>query len=66
LTLTFTALGPFALVLVWKSPKMSRLKKAAMALVIIVTTVVVVYAFVTLGILLWRSWHQLSDALASF
>lgn len=66
LILTFTALGPFALILVWKSPKMSLPAKISMALFIIVTTVIVVYLFVALGTVLLRSWRQLDEALSGF
>ena len=62
--LAFTVLGPFALPLVWKSPKMGRTAKVVASVVLVVLTVLIVYVIFKLGVVLFRQWQLLSEQLA--
>ena len=63
LILGFVAVGPFALPLVWLSPKMNRPTKWLFTLVLGIYSVVVVYSLWVLCVMMWKLYSQLSQDL---
>jgi hypothetical protein len=61
--LTFTVLGPFGLPLIWKTPKMSRGLKIALASITLAFTVVLVYAAYWVMAFLFQYYGQLNEQL---
>jgi hypothetical protein len=54
LTLLFVVFGPFALPLLWRSRRFTRLWKTVLSLVVVGVTALAV----------WQIWHVLNQALA--
>ena len=63
LVLTFTVLGPLALVLVWRSPVMGRRSKCTVATVILVLTAVACCLSWQLVVAATNYWKQVSTEL---
>ncbi len=63
LALALVAIGPIALILVWKSPQMSRAEKIVMATAIVVYTALTVYFMYKLTALELRYMRQFSDVM---
>ena len=63
LLLAFAVLGPFALYLVWKAPKLTRSGKLLMAIAIMAYTIVLTYYSYRFGTLMTRHWMEINRQL---
>ena len=64
--LAFFVIGPFALILVWKSTRMGAVAKKVLTALIVVSTVVSIYYFYQLIILLLAEMVKLNEVMGSF
>ena len=63
LALALLVVGPFALVLVWKSPKLSLAAKAALAAIILVYSALCAYLMCKIGMYGYRQIQELNEAM---
>lgn len=63
LLLAFLVLGPFALVLVWKSPKMGRGVKAVFAAMILLYSALCIYFIYKVGALEYQQLRKIGDTI---
>lgn len=64
--LAFVVIGPFALILVWKSTRMGVVTKMVMAALIVVYTVVLSYYFYETIILLLAAMAELNEVMGRY
>ena len=64
--LAFLVIGPFALILVWKSTRMGAGAKKVLTALIVVSTVVSIYYFYQLIILLLAEMVKLNEVMGGF
>lgn len=64
--LAFLAIGPFALILVWKSTRMGAVTKIVLAALIVVYTAVSAYYFYQLIILILAQMAELNEVMSGF
>jgi len=66
LILAFVVLGPLALPLVWKSPKMNGPTKWVMGIVIGIYGAFVLYSFWLIFVMMWRFYSELNQSLQMY